>query len=70
MNSLGQPILEMGRYGDNYIGVSQYIVLQCMYRYSKVSINTGINISMYCCVNELFSTMDKTLKLTLYRKWL
>ena len=38
-------------------------IQQSKYRY--------INISMYRCVliNELFSAMDKNLKLTLYRKW-
>ena len=37
-------------------------IQQSEYRY--------INISIYRCVliNELFSAMDKTLKLTLYRK--
>ena len=38
------------------------LIQQSKYRY--------INISIYRCVliNELFSAMDKTLKLTLYRK--
>ena len=65
-------ILEMGRYGDMYIGVSQYIVLQYMYRYNMHKVSIDTSITMYRCVliNELLSAMDKTLKLTFYRKQL
>ena len=41
-------------------------IQQSKYRY----IDVLLCIAVYCCVliNELFSAMDKTLKLTLYRK--